>query len=418
ETSDYNLFTFCNDTDFIARDKDKTEERINNIQECIEQNNDISNSEASKACLKWTSSNYQKEKGAFRHCLIKAPEELYYGCQNSMLLSFIGRSDEYKEAFDYCMTLRDIDKKQCLGEKNHQNEIYTESIDKLTFLIHRKEEFEQCYKFLYDNDINSNTCFNPYTLNNWSSTLNLMESFCKDRNTLLDSGNYHLACKSNRRDFRRGDGMTELELKKKSRSTDLQPHQKSFDKLCPVSCETISRAFEHCKRRSNEIHADAPYNTEECLETLNKKGVLLCIENHPSDRLRTFSDKHSNLYHRYPRKNKIGMPTVHPEFNECLKKPVYQYFEKKPDKVAQCIDEKIFNEYDRFLNTETVMRCIPTLNILLDKFNKVIHKVQSLFQPNQKSNNNHEIDDRNRSGMGVIQETTPQVQPTGSETIQ
>ena len=64
------------------------------------------------------------------------------------------------------------------------------------------------------------------------------------------------------------------------------------------------------------------------------------------------------------------------------------------------------------------MRCIPTLNILLDKFNKVIHKVQSLFQPNQKSNNNHEIDDRNRSGMGVIQETTPQVQPTGSETIQ
>lgn len=417
ESTDYNPFTFCNDIDFITRDKDKTEERITNIKECIVQNKDINKSEVSKACLKWTSRNYQKEKGAFRHCLNKAPEELYYGCQNSMLLSFIARSSEYREAFDYCMTLRDIDKKQCLGEKNRQDNTDTETLEKLTLLIKRKKEFKECYQFLSENDINSNTCFNHYTLDNWSSTLNLMERFCKARNTLLDSGNYHLACQSNRRNYRRGDGMTERELQKKSRDTDLQPHQKSFDKLCPVSCETISRAYEHCIRRSHEIHADAPYNTEECLETLNRKGVLLCIENHPSDRLRTFSNIHSNLYHHYSRKNKIGMPIIHPEFNECLKKPVYKYFVKKPEKVAQCIDEKIFNEFERFLNTESVMRCIPTLNILLDKFKEGIRNIKSFFQPNKQSNINHQIDDSNRSEIDINQETIPQVQPTGYETV-
>jgi len=345
------------------------------------------------------------------------PEEMYYGCNNSLLLSFISSSDEYKDAFDYCMSLRNIDKINCIGN-NNQDVSGINIHEKLTLLIERKVEFQKCYKFVSENDINSSTCFNNYTLDNWSSTSKLMERFCKGRNTLFDSETLHIACKSNQRSFRRGEGMTEEFLQKKSRNNKIQSYLKSFNHLCPVSCDTIARAYEHCSKREIEEYAGDPDNNEECLEALNKEGVLLCMENHPSNMLRTFTEDNPSLYHRYTRRNEIGMPTVHPEFNECLRKPVYKYFVNKPEKIAQCIDEKIFNAFERFLNTESVMQCIPTLNILFEKIKNVLHDIHNIFLPKKKSSNNDEIVDINRTRTETNPGIEPQLPVSGSEITQ
>ena len=48
------------------------------------------------------------------------------------------------------------------------------------------------------------------------------------------------------------------------------------DILCPISCQTITKALTYCLQRPNP-----PNNISDCTSSLDKDGALLCIENHP-----------------------------------------------------------------------------------------------------------------------------------------
>jgi hypothetical protein len=289
---------------------------ISNSTQCL--SDETINQNRKDVCVLHLPPWYDKYKQGFSYCINKYDIKSAHHCSDHFLLATI--QDDHS-AFDLC--LENLTDERCSDYK------IIELINKY------KTEFIECTNWAKEQNISEKFCLGlqrdimlGYVLKNWSTNKYLMNKYCKKEEG-IESRSEVTSC------FH------------PSKHYVTKP--KNFDILCPISCQTITKALSYCLQRPNP-----PNNISDCTSSLDKDGALLCIENHPMN--------FANFFNTYMGQN---TPDVL-GYSECIKKPFYYNFSHNPKKMVRCLKRIGYIEpYKR--KNESLTQCVPS-SLLNDTF--------------------------------------------------